>query len=226
MDGVTALVPRRPDGGERDRIWEWCRPRWEAMGLRIVEGDDDLNGKFNRSRAMNRARSRADTETLLIIDADVVVSEQQVVEAVSWSRQTGRMTVAFQAWRGIGEHGTELILGGMQGGWGRYTRNRYMDSVSACVAVQAELWDEVCGFDERFEGWGLEDSAFALACSTVRGHYLRVGGSCYHLWHARDDSVRAAEREANRVWYSEYEDAASVGRDAMLELCRKPERRR
>ena len=39
---VTVLVPRRADGGRRDRLWEFCRKWWEAEhpGYELIEGMD------------------------------------------------------------------------------------------------------------------------------------------------------------------------------------------
>ena len=52
------LVPRREDNGHRDKLWEYCRTRWESYfpDIPIYEGHHDA-GPFNRSAAVNRVSS-------------------------------------------------------------------------------------------------------------------------------------------------------------------------
>jgi hypothetical protein len=80
---VVFLVPRRKDDGPRDRIWAYCRARWERLfpDVEVVEGHHD-DGAFNRSAAINRAAELADEggpwDIGIVIDADVILSESQV----------------------------------------------------------------------------------------------------------------------------------------------------
>lgn len=200
MTTAAFLVPRRADGGPRDRLWSWCRTWWaeHCPDIPIVEGHDDDHGLFNRSRAMNRARFLAgDVDVLFILDADVAASAAQVHAAVDLAARTGQLAIGYEAWVGLTEAGTEQVLAGDRDDWARHKLVRYTTSVSSLVAVPAALWDEVGGFDERFEGWGLEDSAFELACRTIGGGAHRVPGVCWHLWHPRNMKADHAARRAN-----------------------------
>jgi predicted glycosyltransferase involved in capsule biosynthesis len=68
----------------------------------------------------------------------------------------------------------------------------------------------VNGFNERFVGWGREDSEFVarLVNAGVRRRKLKFGGIMYHLWHperSRDaleanDELLAAVRRAGATW--------------------------
>lgn len=222
------------DGGERDRLWSWCRARWlrDVPEIPIVEGHHAGPGLFNRSAACNRARAGVPdgTDVVVILDSDSWIDPDQVRQAIRVAHAHGRVTVGFEWWYGLNEAGTEKILRGHRGSWTGFIRNRYHDSHSALVAVPVDLWDAVGGFDERFVGWGLEDSAFVLATDIVslaslgtdyvvgrpRRHgtfgwavepHLRIDGDCWHLWHARSDARRDAEREGNRPLFERYQEA-------------------
>lgn len=205
------LVPRRADHGARDRLWAYTRPLWQERfpSTPIIEGHDDAAGLFNRSRAMNRARALAghDVGTLVILDADVLVDPGQVAEAIELAEASEQLTIGYTYWCGLTELGTEQVMAGEQSGWSGWVQDRYSHSVSSLVAVPAGLWDEVGGFDERFQGWGLEDSAFELACRTLGGGSNRVEGDLWHLWHPRDSKAHHAERLANRPWFRRYQQA-------------------
>lgn len=220
MTTAAFLVPRRADHGPRDRLWEWCQTWWaeHCPDLPIVEGHDDDDGLFNRSRAMNRARSLAgDVDVLVILDADVIAAPGQVYAAIERAQRTGKLTIGYQAWVELTETGTELVMAGDRGDWGRFQHVRYLNSVSSLVAVPVALWDAVGGFDERFEGWGLEDSAFELACKVIGRGSHRVDGVCWHLWHPRDSRKDSATRQANSRFMRRYSNARN-NRSKMLRV--------
>lgn len=208
---AVALVPRRADSGPRDRLWEWCRAHWaEAMpDMPIIEGHDDNEGPFNRSRAMNRARALApDADVAFILDADVILSNEQIEESITIARDTGGACIAYTDWLGLNQKGTERILTGYVGSWDRFVKDRYKHSVSSAVAVPLALWDRATGFDERFCGWGFEDSAFMDALHTFGGRPTRLAGNVWHLFHHRTEQLHGAvQLTANRELYAGYANA-------------------
>ena len=82
------LVPRRADGGHRDKVWAWCRRRWETLfpDVPIYEGHHD-EGLFNRSAAINNAARAADADghwdLAIVIDSDVLLPLTQVRAAIN-----------------------------------------------------------------------------------------------------------------------------------------------
>jgi hypothetical protein len=182
---VPILVPWRPDGGHRDRLWEFTREWWAWLGWPIIEGHD-TDGLFNRGKAINTAAVEAgDWDVALIIDGDVILGEHlQYVDAVARARETGQLTFAHSEIRDLSQQGTARL----QGGWKidefmveRTEKNTY----SSALAVPRSLWDDVGGFDERLAGWGWDDWAFFAACDVMGGGHQRIPGPVYHLWHPR-----------------------------------------
>jgi hypothetical protein len=210
MTRAVVLVPRRADGGHRDRVWSWLNGEVSRWGLPIVEGHDEGSGPFSRSLALNRAAAEAGAwDVALLLDADTHVNPDQAARAIARAEDSRAMVVAFDVYRSLNRAGTERVLGGFNGSWAPLapgepqTGSGILGPVSSVVAVPRQLWDAVGGFDERFKGWGFEDRAFAIACDTLGG-FRRQHGTVWHLWH-----VRTPRNEEGPEWPA---SSALVGR--------------
>jgi hypothetical protein len=184
---TVILVPRREGFEDRDALWRWCRPwwQWRFPDWPLVEGHH-VTGLFNRSAAINTAAELAgDWDVAVVIDADVIIDPPNVVEAVRQAHESGRMTMPFETRRDLNARGTQLVMSGYEGDWKRYVRRTYEHQTSSVVVVPRRLWDDIGGFDEGFRGWGLEDTAFAIAAETLTGQPIARGipGDAWHLFH-------------------------------------------
>lgn len=229
---VAVLVPRRAGNPERDKLWSFCRTRWESEhpDWRIVEGHHD-DGPFNRSAAINAAAAEAGTfDVALIIDADVVTDPAAVRAGVKIAADTSVMVVTHDTRVMLNKVGTAKVLDGFSGAWWQrgLVERVYQDSVSCSVAVSRQLWESVGGFDPLFIGWGFEDTAFRIACETVSGHpIIRIGSIVYHLHHAPAAEARATHplRQANESRKKRYE-AARWDRETLAPLLAEATRAR
>lgn len=230
---TVILVPRREDGGHRDRLWAHCKalwierhPEWE-----IYEGHHN-DGPFNRSSAVNLAAEMAgDWDVALIIDSDVITAPDSVEDAVKLAYSTDKMVVAHDERVMLSKSGTESVLGGYMGPWrARSMVERvWMDSVSCAVAVSRKLWEMAGPFDEKFVGWGREDTAFRISCEAETGPILKVCGETFHLWHpvSREADRSSPIRKANEARHQAYVDARGKRervRALRLEMMELPER--
>lgn len=225
---VAILVPRRSDGGHRDRLWEHCRGIWEKRhpAWEIVEGHHDI-GNFNRSAAINLAAAKAGgADVFLIIDGDVICDPRCVTSAVEAAVETGRMVVAHDERVMLNRQGTEKVLGGYTGPWRVPSmlervgdHGVWRDSVSCAVAVTPATFEAAGGFDELFDGWGREDTAFRIACEVVSGPILKVAGETFHLWHPPAPGVdhRSEIRKRNEARHRLYV-GARWDREAVMAL--------
>jgi hypothetical protein len=183
---AVILVPRREDHGPRDEVWAWVREWWQReVQLPIFEGHH-TEGLFNRSAALNEAaRIAGKWDVALVIDADVICDPEQVQEAIERAHDEGRIYLAFSKRHNLTQRGSQKVMAGAKGNWKHYIGKTYNDMVSSAIAIPRAVWDQLRGFDEKFEGWGFEDSAFALAYQTLTGHTIqKVPGELWHLWHA------------------------------------------
>lgn len=214
---VVVLVPRREDGGWRDRIWEFAREEWlrRFPDWPVIEGHH-LEGPFNRSAAINRAAAEADRQVghwdvALIIDSDVIADPRAVHAIVERAAAYDQMCVSHNRRVMMSQRMTERVMTGYVGSWEAPTQKVWTDSCSCCVAVSRPLWDAVAAassalggigdgaFDEGFVGWGFEDSAFGELAKAATGPEHYEDSTIYHLWHppSKEASPGNPLRQAN-----------------------------
>ena len=224
---TVLLVPRRADGGIRDRLWEFCRDVWrtEHPSFEIFEGHHNADeGLFNRSMAVNRAAEAAgDFDTAVVIDSDILIHRDNVRAGLALVERFNRVVFPFRVYQSLSQNGTSRIMAGWKGDWLTVAAKAYWDSVSCVVMVPRALWDQVGGFDERFVGWGWEDTAFACATDAVSGR-LRLEGTLWHLWHPQspERNTKTVEYKASYRLALQYRHATHVGWDAMLDVLTQP----
>lgn len=196
---IRIIVPRGgPPDRHRDALWAYCRRYWERElpHVRIVEGDPGP-GLYNRSRAVNDG-ARGAWDVAIILDSDVILDVDLVETGIARAVATGRKVVPFKIRNLVSEAGTRRILGGYQGNWNAMVTGRETWNISTCVIVTRDLWDQVGGFDERFEGWGGEDNAFSDSCKVLGGGIEKLPGTAWHLWHPWSPL-----RDHTAPWYRE-----------------------
>lgn len=177
---VRLIVPRRDDGGHRDRLWALCRPEWERFGWPIVEGHHE-GGAFNRSAAINSA-AVGEWDVAVIIDSDVF-PPAKVRDGVELAARTGMLVLPFETRQMVNPIGTRMALDeGLTDFSKHSTPDRNKQFCSGCVIATRDLFDRVGGFDERFTQWGGEDDAFHAACKWLGG-VTRFDGDLFHLHH-------------------------------------------
>lgn len=211
---TIVIVPYRPDGGHRDRIWHFLRENyWKPMGYQVVVGWH-TQGPFNRSKAVNGAADRMWTQAI-IADSDTWVPPGQLYRALMNSKITKHLSAAFDAVVEVTQPSTEDLLTGRIGfddslGCARI-RRRDLETQSSMLVISRSLWDKVGGFDERFEGWGGEDNAFWKACALHGGTPHRMSGNAYHLWHTPADGKHTGpEYTRNLALWRRYESASTI----------------
>ena len=189
MTSVSILVPFAPAGPERDAAWAWNEQRWRKLlpDAEILVGSPDLTGdpaRFNRPLAINRAAAGASGEVFIIGDADTACDPETIQQAI----EAGQLVYPKRYVR-LHQRVTEHWLS-LPPDWPcpPFERDSHdvFGAVSGVVVMPRSTFEAVGGFDERFEGWGWDDGAFAYAASTVVGPWTNIGHA-YHLWHPQPD---------------------------------------
>lgn len=183
MADVSILIPWRSDGAQRQRIFDRLLPIWQETGLDVQVGVDDPAGPFNINRALNRARTQATGEVLVVMGADHIPDPGHIRSAAGRLLDSGKAWLSLFSSRAVlTRQATRQILGGGDPyvEWPVLTRSAEAPGI---VAVRSDVWDELGGRDERFAGWGGEDRAYLMALTTLHG----PGGRCRQvvrdLWH-------------------------------------------
>ena len=180
---------------------------------------------FRLTAIRNRALARAKGTYILLIDGDCILHPDFVRSHLAFARpnrlvqgtrvllsesRASRALAAggtrFRAHEpGIGNHLNALPLG-----WLSPFVPTPRDPLSGVRGCNMGFWladaRRVNGFDERFVGWGREDSDFVarMVAAGVTRRKLKFGGIMYHLWHrerprdalGRNDALLADARRA------------------------------
>jgi hypothetical protein len=227
---ISVLVPLgiTPDaaGKHRAEVWRWCSSQWDLMRTRglvdeVIIGVDPLFGKrqgffreetrgladwpkhprpFSVARALNDAARHAHGEHFLLFGADHVPDPK----AIEWATHQLRGYAFARIYDHVAyatEAATRLILHGTTMPTDAADWHEVSAPCPGVLGVRREAFERAGGLDERYEGWGYEDTAFleALQRTHVNGLRGTLGPSGYvlrELWHdggSRDLDGRNAE---------------------------------
>lgn len=211
---AVILVPRRADGGRRDQLWDFTRAHWERLGWPIVVGEHDDGGRFNAATARNAAaRLAGDWEVAVFVDADTIMLDHEPVrKAVKLAARSGHMVRPYSRYWMTDEAGAAALMASATRPRSGVRPLRSGDAHGGVNVVPRKLWERVGGYDERFVGWGSEDSAFELACRQLGG-FSQIPGEVFHLWHplSSDRNTSDPGFRANVALRHRYEAAKRPG---------------
>lgn len=174
-------MPWRPSP-DRLPLWDWVRARWSAEfpDWPILTGGcpDDA---WSKGTAVADALTRTSARTVIVADADVwtpgisAAVDEVLAGRARWAmphalvrRLTPDATLAVLDGAPLDGQPTVETHQGMPGG--------------GLVVVARDVLDGV-PMDPAFTGWGQEDSAWALALTTLAGPMWRGTADLTHLWH-------------------------------------------
>jgi hypothetical protein len=207
---VVILVPRRAGDPHRDRAWEYVRRHWATLGWPICVGHHD-EGPFNASAARNDAALMAgDWDVAVFVDGDTIMLDHEPVRrAVELAAESGFFVRPYQTYWMTDERAADRLMATGARPRSGITATRFQ-SPGGVNVIPRKLWDAVGGYDERFRGWGHEDAAIEIACTSLTG-FKQLPGEVFHLWHPiSTERVKAKpEYQANVALRRRYERARS-----------------
>lgn len=213
---ATVVVPFRSEDPERLRIFQWCVYRWAALcpGYPIITPHDDkTEGPFNRSKAVNRGVALADTEVVIVADADIAVIDIQAkfMVTVLTMENPAPWVIGYDLFQQWTPQATKFALKGDPADpLPVPVRSRWESRESVCglLALRREDYEAIGGFNETAQGWGGEDVAFAITADTLLGKHERIPLPCAHLYHPqRPDRKTDEDGRANLALMARYEKA-------------------
>lgn len=197
---VSVLVPFRGDGGWRDSVWTHCRDIWNVLPYELVVGTDDGSGPFSVAAAFNDAAGRASGDAFVLYGADQIPDRERVDWAVA-QLDAHPWCALYANTAGYNKTSTHAILNGYDPA--RVPMGRSVPFCTGILAVRRDSWVK---FDERFYGWGCEDTAHRLALETLYGQPPTPTGTLRCLYHPAAPRDRF---DANAALVGEYEQAAT-----------------
>lgn len=206
---VAVLIPHRPDHGQRDRLYRYVVDSWRALGESVFVGVHDGPGPWNAAAAFNAAfalAAEAGQHDAVAMFGGDHVPQPAALRRAETLLETHPWLALFSSTGLLGRSHTEMILAGADP-----RMFGYQDIIGCCegvLAVRMSVWRDVGGMDERFAGWGAEDSAFRAALSTLHQPTQVLPGTLPHLWH--EPAPRGEPTNANiQLFHGQY--APAVG---------------
>lgn len=219
MSTLAICIPWRTDHEWRETVFDFIHARWQETGYEICVGTDrpeDLDKPLNVSRLLNNARAQTNADVLVVASADHLPNPAAVARAAAAASGHGWAPV-FTATAGISKRATLALLSGRVLDPVRYITGE-APFCTALLAVRADVWDEIDGWDERFYGWGCEDTAFRLVLDTLYPHPPELPPErTFALWHAAASRDRF---DANVALLGEYIGCGD-DKDAIRDLIRR-----
>lgn len=178
MSTVTVLVPWLSDGAHRDVAWQWLRHRWSTVypGWRIVEAPCPP-GPWSKGAAIR--------DVLHLVPDGVVV----LADADCWTDGIPTAVKAGQPWavphrlvRRLTPTATRRLIAGAEPS-GPLAEPAYLGHPGGGITVLSRTLLADVPVDPRFQGWGHEDDAWAIALTTLAGRPWRGVEPLLHLWH-------------------------------------------
>jgi hypothetical protein len=207
---VSIILPFRSDnGGVRDRQMKWAVDHYKAMfpDYEVIVAEDNSGdvgwGTFNKSKVINDGVAHSHGEVLFITDIDLVYIKNKLLKSFEIARDHS-LVFPFNCILFLNEVQTARILKGHKG-WqfpvvdtsvcGKKPRNGIQPNGS--YVMTRETYYKAGGHDERFIGWGSEDSAFIKAATTMSNKpFIRLDSYTMHLFHPTVPT-RFAERDTS-----------------------------
>lgn len=205
---TAVLIPWGGQCPHRARALAWTTAQYERRhpDWPVIIGQYH-DQPWVKARALAAALEHTDAEVLVTADCDL------------WSDFTG--LAVEQVWRGkawatpydwisrLDEAATDELVDTGVAGPGR-DQVDCRGQIGGGIVVLRRADYERCPMDPRFEGWGHEDSAWALALAALVGQPVRIPGRAIHLWHPHAERLtRSKGSEANEQLWMRYQEWCS-----------------
>jgi hypothetical protein len=214
---VAVVMPWRGGDPERERHHTAVRSYLRQLLPHAVHLDADSGHQpFSRDGTRNygvRLAERHAADVVVLCDADTLVEAAPLHAAIN-AAPDGVLHLPFTRYRGLSRAGTRgFTFSGMKDPYAHPTEDETTWSTGGVLVIQPAAWWRAGGMDERFQGWGGEDPAFAIAAGAILGPVVRHEGTIHHLWHPatrlRDPSY-AANMALGRRYDAAEGDACAV----------------
>lgn len=209
---LSIIIAFRSDGSIRDKHKAWTHAHYRKMfpDAEIIIAEDKTKQKgwdtFNKSKLINEGVRKSTGNVLFITDVDMVFIKNKISKAVeeafSHSIVFPHDAIYFadeKTTRGIlglrtSDAFPKVDLSGMK------VKTRKAKQPGGCFVITRQHYDQAGGHDERFVGWGSEDSVFIKAATTLIDlPYLRIPGASIHLFHPVDPERAKKRDESEKV---------------------------
>jgi hypothetical protein len=170
----------------RKRNFARVREHLLELDWPLFVASDPTGGTFSPGLARNAGAELAlsvdpGLELLVFNDADSIVPHEQMRAAAELALAEPGLVYAYSDYLRLDLDGNPIA-------------HLRAPGSHACVALSVECFDELGGYDERFEGWGYEDLELAHRAA-ARWPLRRCAGVATHYWHPPAGGRRECDRD-------------------------------
>lgn len=232
--GVTVVLPFKPDHGPRDRalafVREWYARHFPAWEIKV--GVDNRGGPWSKGAATREALRTAHGRILVVADADCLCDPAALARAVEAVEHGAPWAIPHRLVYRLEERETsEWFADGVDRPMvppaeaTSLMRQPYVGYAGGgMIVVRRDRWAALGGFPSEFVGWGCEDEAIAEVLTTCLGEPVRLDADLVHFWHPKGMRTQSAEYAVNRERLRPYRRARGDA-EAMFALVHPRQRR-
>jgi hypothetical protein len=178
---LSVLIPFTSDEPWRVRARDYVAGWYAQLGWEVIEGT--CPGPWRKAVAVAAAVSRASGEILVVADADCICPGiPAAIEAVE--AHGAPWAIPHRMVHRLDEEATQAVYSGATA---ESTPGRaqvpYQGFAGGGIVVLPRTTYLDVPLDPRFEGWGQEDEAWAVALTCLAGRPARLDADLFHLWH-------------------------------------------
>lgn len=217
MDSVTVAFIYRAGCEWREKSKAVVEQRYREIlpDAKFVIADSG-HEVFNRAASRNKAVKLAESGIVVIADTDILPNPDSLKSAIEGAKNGG-MHLGYDYYRALIKEATERYYLRKCDADRLQKSHDSRESTCGIVVIRCDEWWRAGGMDERFNGWGWEDTAFACAVKTMLGDHTYHKGTVNHLWHPSAVRVHSDQYQANKALCERYMRAnGDIG--AMMEL--------
>ncbi len=203
------------DDGSKDETKKVIKKFQEKSNIKIIHSWQEDIG-FRAAMARNRAVAKSTGEYLIFIDGDMVLDKDFILNHLEVAKrgvfiQGSRVLlnktltkevlktkeISFSLFqKGIKNRKNMIKSKTLSKIFSKYTTS--LRGIKTCnFALFREDFFRVNGFDNRFIGWGREDSEFAvrLLNSGIKRKNIKFLAIAYHLWHQENSRESLSQND-------------------------------
>lgn len=213
---VSVLVPFASEDRWRVDARSYIGGWYDTLGYEVIEGT--CPDPWRKAIAVAHAARHSTADVLVVADADCLCVG--VAPAIAAVENGAAWAVPHLLVHRLDEATTEAVYSGTDPveTTGRTQRPYKGFAGGGIVVLRRDVWEQI-PLDPRFEGWGGEDSSWAMALTTLVGPPARFEADLFHLWHEPPSRMtRRWGSPPSRALELRYKRAARANRRAMADL--------
>ncbi len=184
-------------------------------------------GLFNRSWGFNIGCRNANSNIICLADGDILINKSNLVNSFKLCYHRYDAVNPYGKILDLTQQETQTLNGAGLNKlhWSGLlsTTGKVRPGTSFCggvVVFRKNIYEQIGGFDERFQGWGGEDDAMTIKLNLLVKNTYQSSSYAFHLWH-KSDSNNITSQESYKKNLELLCEYKKYKKSTMLKMCEK-----